>query len=86
MVFIDIQMPPPNGFEVLKWKQTQKNLPRILWVAMSNFNSVKTINDAYTAGASTFLNKPLDGADIKNLVQAFEEFWSVARTSKSLFS
>ena len=79
IVFVDLQMPPPNGIEVLKWKQTQNDLPRILWVAMSNFNSVRTINDAYSAGATTFLTKPLDGADITNLVQAFEEFWSLTR-------
>ena len=86
IVFVDLQMPPPNGIEVLKWKQTQSDLPRILWVAMSNFNSVRTINEAYSAGAGTFLTKPLDAADLKNLVQAFEEFWSVTRTSKALFS
>jgi CheY-like chemotaxis protein len=82
IVFVDLQMPPPNGIEVLKWKQTQKDLPRILWVAMSNFNSVRTINDAYSAGATTFLTKPLDGADVTNLVQAFEEFWSLTRVSR----
>jgi hypothetical protein len=49
---------------------------------MSNFNSVRTINEAYSAGATTFLTKPLDGADITNLVQAFEEFWSLSQTAK----
>ena len=69
-------MPTPNGVEVLRWKEDRSDLPRILWVAMSNFTSVATINQAYEAGANTFLTKPLDGADIKNLVEAFEEFWT----------
>ena len=76
IVLLDIQMPAPNGLEVLQWKQDRADLPQMLWVAMSGFNSVSTINKAYQAGASTFLTKPLDAADIRNLVEAFEEFWS----------
>jgi CheY-like chemotaxis protein len=74
IVFIDLQMPPPNGLEVLQWKESRTDLPPMLWVAMSGFNAVKTINEAYDAGASTFLAKPLDGADIQNLVGAFEDY------------
>ena len=75
IVFLDLQMPPPNGFDVLRWKQGRGELPRILWVAMSSFNSVRTINECYNAGASTFLTKPLEAEDIRNLVEAFEEYW-----------
>ena len=74
IVFLDLKMPAPDGFEVLKWKATQ-NLDGILWVAMSNFDGVKTINQAYACGATTFLVKPLDGADIRNLIDAFEDYW-----------
>ena len=76
-IFLDLHMPPPNGFEVLRWKQNQSAASNILWIAMSAFNSVRTINDAYTAGASTYLSKPLDAADIRNLVQAFEDYWKL---------
>jgi CheY-like chemotaxis protein len=78
IILLDIQMPPPNGFEVLRWKQSRRDLPNILWVAMSQFNNVRTINDAYSAGASTFLTKPLHGEDIKNLIEAFEDFWCLS--------
>lgn len=77
IVFLDLRMPPPDGLEVLRWKEKQKDLPRMLWVAMSNFDVVKTINEAYCAGATTFLTKPLDGADVKNLIDAFDEYWTV---------
>ena len=74
IVLLDLQMPHPNGFAVLRWSQSRQ-MPPILWVAMSHFESVRSINDAYAAGASTFLAKPLHADDIKNLVQAFEDFW-----------
>ena len=78
IVFLDLKMPPPDGLEVLRWKESQKHFPRMLWVAMSNFDVVKTINEAYAAGATTFLTKPLDGADVRNLIEAFEEYWTIS--------
>lgn len=78
IVFLDLKMPPPDGLEVLRWKEANKGLDRMLWVAMSNFDAVKTINEAYAAGATTFLSKPLAGADIKNLIDAFDEYWTVS--------
>jgi CheY-like chemotaxis protein len=83
IVFLDLKMPPPDGLEVLRWKEKQKELPRMLWVAMSNFDVVKTINEAYAAGATTFLTKPLDGADIKNLIEAFDEYWTISEAAES---
>jgi CheY-like chemotaxis protein len=78
IVFLDLKMPPPDGLDVLRWKEKRNDLPRMLWVAMSNFDVVKTINQAYAAGATTFLTKPLDAADIKNLIDAFEEYWTIS--------
>jgi CheY-like chemotaxis protein len=76
-IFLDLHMPPPSGFEILRWKQTHDGASNILWVAMSGVYSVSAINEAYTAGASTYLAKPLDSADIRNLVQAFEDYWTL---------
>jgi two-component system response regulator len=81
IVLLDLQMPHPNGFTVLRWSQS-RHLPPILWVAMSQFDTVRSINEAYAAGASTFLAKPLQADDIKNLVQAFEDFGLLARPSE----
>jgi CheY-like chemotaxis protein len=73
IVFVDLKMPQPDGFEVLRWKEEQR-LAGILWVATSNFDGVRTINDAYQAGATTFLTKPLEARDVRNLIEAFGEF------------
>jgi CheY-like chemotaxis protein len=81
VVFLDLRMPPPNGFDVLNWKRAKKDLPKILWVAMTNFDSPRAINEAYGAGASTFLIKPLDSTDVRNLIEGFNEFWNVAKAN-----
>ena len=84
IVFIDLKMPKPDGFDVLRWKELHIRASRILWVAVSNFDGVKTINDAYAAGATTFLAKPLDGMDVRNLVDAFEEYWTMTAQTHTL--
>lgn len=77
IVFLDLKMPKPDGLDVLRWKQDRRDLPRMLWVALSNFDSTKTINEAYAAGATTFLSKPLDGEDVRHLIEAFDAYWLI---------
>jgi len=77
IVLLDLKMPAPDGFEVLRWKQFRPDMQKILWVALSNFDGIRTINDAYAAGATTFLTKPLDGKDIQHLIEGFNDYWQL---------
>jgi CheY-like chemotaxis protein len=79
IVLLDLKMPSPDGLEVLRWKQYRAELQKILWVALSNFDGIKTINEAYSAGATTFLTKPLDGKDIQHLIEGFNDYWQLQR-------
>lgn len=80
IVLLDLVMPSPSGMDVLRWKQTA-SLPRILWVALSNFDSIKTVNEAYASGATTFLSKPLAGDDVRHLIEAFDAYWEIRAAS-----
>jgi CheY-like chemotaxis protein len=75
IVLLDLRMPAPDGFELLAWKQKQPQMKDVLFVAMSNFGTAQSINKAYAAGAGTFLSKPLNGGDIRNLVESFHDRW-----------
>lgn len=75
IIFLDLKMPPPDGLAVLRWKQAQKQLPKMLWVVLSRLDNVKIINEAYHCGANTYLSKPLRSADVQNLIQAYREYW-----------
>jgi CheY-like chemotaxis protein len=77
IVMLDLKMPGLDGLEVLRWKQTRPELQKILWVALSNFDGIKTINEAYAAGATTFLTKPLDGKDVQHLIEGFNDYWQL---------
>jgi CheY-like chemotaxis protein len=81
IVFLDLKMPGLDGFDVLRWKEERADLPKILWVAMSNFDGVRTINEAYRCGATTFLSKPLDAEDIRHMIDSFDDFWQIGEPS-----
>ena len=82
VVFLDLKMPAPDGFAVLNWRRDHPSLPKMLWVAMSNFDTPRTINEAYAAGATTFLSKPIDSNDVFNLIEGYNEFWRTAPASE----
>lgn len=84
IVLLDLKMPTPDGLEVLQWKQSRPELQKILWVALSNFDGIKTINEAYSAGATTFLTKPLDSKDVQHLIEGFNDYWQLQRDAEIL--
>ena len=84
VIFIDLRMPDLSGFDLIQWAKQQKTLEKTLLVAVSNSTSLGDINKAYKLGAHTFLAKPLQGADVYNLVKSFEEYWKVQPFSMDL--
>ncbi len=75
IVILDLHMPHPDGITILRWKQSRPEFNKVLFVALSNFDSTKSVSGAYEAGASTFLSKPLQADDVRNLVQSFDDHW-----------
>ena len=77
IIFLDLLMPGIDGFQILKWKSTQSDYERSLFVALSNSNRTRHISQAYDLGANTFLSKPLEGAQISNLIDAYRSYWQL---------
>lgn len=75
IVILDLHMPHPNGIEILQWKKHRPEFKKVLFVALSNFDNTKSVSEAYEAGAGTFLSKPLQAEDVRNLVHSFDEYW-----------
>jgi CheY-like chemotaxis protein len=75
IMILDLRMPGVNGFEVLKWIETQPNLGRFLIVVLSGLNVLSDVARAYGLGAHTFLTKPCRADDLRNLIHSFPEHW-----------
>ncbi len=74
LLLLDLQMPQPNGFEVMRllarWTTGTRYIPVLVLTADA---SQQTRHDALEAGARDFLTQPLDHTDvllrIRNLLQ-----------------
>lgn len=71
MVLLDINMPGTDGFEVLRWLRRQPEFAQLCIVMLTTSDQIRDVNYAYSAGANSFLVKPLD-------------FWNAAELSRSL--
>lgn len=73
MVFTDLVMPELDGFELLSLIRTstddrQRQLPVVVVTGADNSDDAKV--KAYNMGATSFLTKPFDSADVNSLAQA----------------
>ncbi len=84
LLLLDLKMPGTDGFEVLDWLRGQPNLRRLLVVVLTSSNLQADIDRAYELGANSYLVKPVGLAEMVNLVQRFEAYWSeINRTPTS---
>ena len=86
-LFLDLRMRRVDGWEVLRWLQTQDHFADMLVVVLTVFDEPKAIREAYRLGAHSFLIKPFAQDDVKNLADYFKSALSrTARNSVVLFS
>jgi CheY-like chemotaxis protein len=82
IVLLDLKMPGVDGYDILRWRRTSRELDRTLMVAVSSYDGVYSINLAYETGADTFLSKPLAMEDILNLITSFEDCWELIHSAR----
>jgi CheY-like chemotaxis protein len=57
VVFIDLRMPPPDGFEILQWMRTQPALSHVQVVVLTNSVDPKDMRRAAELRADLYLPK-----------------------------
>lgn len=78
MVFLDLEMPYLNGYEVLSHMKQHPNFQEAYFIAYSTHTSHLT--DARKAGFDSFLGKPVDHRNFANQLQRIlngENLWIV---------
>jgi CheY-like chemotaxis protein len=84
IIFLDLHLPELDGFEILQRVRRQPHLTESLFVAVSSYDGVYSINLAYERGADTFLSKPLDVHDILNLIDSFQDYWDLVHSPRQV--
>ena len=75
VIFLDIKMPRTNGFQVLTWLKDNEAFKLIPVVMISSSQMQEDIDRSYALGASTYLVKPADVAELQKLFKVTGEFY-----------
>ena len=75
VMLLDLKMPRVDGFEVLKWVRAQPTLRNLLILVLTCSEDIRDVNRAYELGANSFLVKPHDFADTRELGKDILNYW-----------
>jgi CheY-like chemotaxis protein len=75
VLFLDMKLPGMSGFEILQ-RVKGPAFSRTLRVILSNLDDTKSIKQAYSLGANSYLVKPFRDADLAELIKVFPAYWS----------
>lgn len=74
-VLLDMRMPGLDGFEVLKWRNTQPQLKDLPLLAYTNSLALEDIHKVSELGAQDYLLKPNDTFQLAQMMKRVAERW-----------
>jgi CheY-like chemotaxis protein len=75
LVLLDLNMPGMSGLDLLRWLRQDPQLCRLRVIVLSGSDAIRDINDAYAAGANSFLVKPADLDRFVEISKALSGYW-----------
>ncbi len=78
VVLLDLNMPRMNGFEFLESIASRPGLATIPIVVFSTSRRSEDVKRAYHLGARTYVAKPSDFRQLKQVVSSLVNYWRVA--------
>ena len=80
LIFLDINMPKKNGFEVLADIKEDPELRSIPVIVLTTSSSKQDIRKAYGLHANCYIVKPIELDDFFKVIRTTEDFWgNIAR-------
>jgi len=75
LIFLDINMPEKDGFEVLTELKSDPVLRTIPVIVFTTTDCQEDVDRAYEKGANTFVTKPVTLADLKGVLKRIADYW-----------
>ena len=75
LVLLDIKMPKLDGFDVLRWLLTRKDLEKIPVVMFSSSFEQEDVEQAKVLGATDYFTKPAGPEGFDKVVQTIASKW-----------
>ena len=78
VLLLDLKLPGnTDGLTVLKWVRMQQAFRDLLVIVISKLEDPGVIREAYHLGANSYLMKPANGEEIRNLLRGFNSHWTL---------
>jgi CheY-like chemotaxis protein len=74
LFLLDLKLPMRDGFEVLRWIQTQPELKKLPVIVLTQSDRIRDANQAYQLGAYSFLIKGTDFNDTAAFAQSVADY------------
>jgi CheY-like chemotaxis protein len=75
LIFLDINLPKKNGFEVLQEMQQNPALKNLLTVVLTSSKNKDNIVTAYDFGANSYVQKPSQMVQLTKGLQLITKYW-----------
>jgi len=77
VMLLDLKMPARDGFYVLRKVKSSPLLRDLIVIVLTTSSDLMDIRVAYELGANSFLTKPLDLAEFREMIKAFHQYWII---------
>ena len=85
ILLLDLKMPRKDGFEVLKWIEDQRTislgLKEMRVVVLTASDEIRDVNRAYQLGAASFIVKPVEFSEFREMVGSMLRYWMAMNVS-----
>lgn len=75
VILVDLRMPGMNGFELIRLLRSDPATRRVPIVAFTSSNEVRDVRAAYEAGASSYVQKPVESATFQEAIKTLARYW-----------
>lgn len=75
VIVLDSELPRKSGFEVLQWIRQQPEVCVIPVVMLTSLNGIQDVQKAYRLGANSFIVKPFNVHELKNMMKMLDSYW-----------
>ena len=75
LILLDLKLPKRSGLEVLTWLKTQPLLRRIPVIVLTSSQENQDVDQAYEAGASSYLIKPVTFSELESTISVLNQYW-----------
>lgn len=75
LILLDIRMPRMDGLETLKWIKAIPEFSQVPVVMLTSSTAETDVAEAYESKASSYLVKPVDFENFRQLMEQFASYW-----------